>query len=123
MVYGETAHAAATDPLLASYFWLATVANFIPALFASPVPIEWGVVGSIHLLFILRVGVARRQAARQRAIDLERFRQLKAPKPRRQQQFIFSWLFLSQGDHQEDRVLRAFPRIGRVVRFAQAVRV
>jgi len=32
----------------------------------------------IHVLFMVRVGVARRQAQRQRAIDLERFRQLKA---------------------------------------------
>jgi hypothetical protein len=80
MAYGETAHASAADPLLASYFWLATFANFIPAFFAGPVAIEWGVVGSIHLLFMLRVGLARRQAARQRAIDLERFRQLKATK-------------------------------------------
>jgi len=80
MAYGETTREAAADPLLASYFWLATCANVIPAIFAGPVPIEWGVVGTIHALFILRVGVARRQAARQRAVDLARFRQLQAAK-------------------------------------------
>ena len=40
-------------------------------------PIEWAVVGSVHLFFIARVVLARRQAAHQRAIDLDRFRQLK----------------------------------------------
>lgn len=78
--YGQTTRGAA-DPLLASYFWLATFANFVPAILADPVPIEWGVVGAIHALFALRVGVARRQAASQRAGDLERFRQLKAANP------------------------------------------
>jgi hypothetical protein len=43
-------------------------------------PIEWGVVGSIHLLFLVRVVLARRHSARQRAVDLDRFRQLKQPR-------------------------------------------
>ena len=76
--YGDIPRAPISDPLLASYFWIATVFNFIPAMLASPVPIEWSAVGIMHLLFLVRVGVARRQARRQRAIDLERFRHLKA---------------------------------------------
>lgn len=78
MAYGAAVRAPATDPLLASYVWIATIFNFIPAILANPAPIEWSVVGVIHLLFMMRVGVAHRQAHRQRAIDLERFRQLKA---------------------------------------------
>jgi len=78
MAYGEAVRGPASDPLLASYFWIATIFNFVPALLANPAPVEWSVVGMIHLLFMVRVGVARRQASRQRAIDLDRFRQLKA---------------------------------------------
>ena len=78
MAYSEAVRGPASDPLLASYFWIATIFNFVPALLANPAPVEWSVVGVIHLLFMVRVGVARRQASRQRAIDLERFRQLKA---------------------------------------------
>jgi len=65
------------DPLLAAYFWLAGVLNLLPAVLAEPVPIEWAVVGLGHLVFVVRVGLGRRNAARQRALDLERFRQLK----------------------------------------------
>ena len=65
------------DPIFASSFQIATVLNFIPAVFANPVPIEWAVVGSVHLLFIVRVALARRKAGRQRTIDIDRFRQLK----------------------------------------------
>ena len=78
MAFGAAGRGPASDPLLASYFWIATIFNFVPALLANPAPVEWSVVGVIHLLFMVRVGVARRQASRQRAIDLERFRQLKA---------------------------------------------
>jgi len=76
MAYGA-ACSPAGDPLLALHFWIATVFNLVPALLASPAPSEWTVVGALHLLLIARVGAARRQAGRQRAIDLERFRQLK----------------------------------------------
>lgn len=77
MAYGVTFRAAGGNPLLAPYFWAAALLNFIPALLADPLPIEWSSLGAIHLLFALRVGIASRQAARQRQIDLERFRALK----------------------------------------------
>jgi len=76
MAYGG-AFGGGGDPMFAGFFQIAAVLNFIPAVFASPMPIEWEVVGSIHLLFIVRVVLARRHAARQRTIDLDRFRQLK----------------------------------------------
>ena len=65
------------DPLFANYFRIGAILNFVPAAFARPVPVEWVFVGAIHLLFIVRVAVARRQAGRQRAIDLEHFQRLK----------------------------------------------
>ena len=78
MAFGDAVHAPATDPLLALHFWIAAFFNFILALLDNPAPSEWSVVGVLHLLFIARVGTARRHASRQRAIDIERFRQLKA---------------------------------------------
>ena len=77
MAYGDAVRAPAADPLLALHFWIATVFNLVPALLANPAPSEWIVVGVLHLLLMARVGAARGQAGRQRAIDLERFRQLK----------------------------------------------
>ena len=76
MAYGG-AFGGGGDPMFANSFQIATILNFVPAVFANPMPIEWAVVGSIHLFFIGRVVLARRQAARQRTIDLDRFRQLK----------------------------------------------
>jgi len=77
MAYGAGIRAPASDPLLVLHFWTATVLNFVPALLANLAPSEWIVVGVLHLLFMARIGAARRHATRQRAIDLERFRQLK----------------------------------------------
>jgi hypothetical protein len=76
MAYGRT-FGGGSDPLFANFFRIATIVNFIPAVYANPTPIEWGVVGSLHLLFIVRVLLATRDAGRQRAIDLERFQTVK----------------------------------------------
>ena len=78
----------------------------------QPAPVEWMVVGAVHALLIVRIAVARRQAARQRAIDLERFERLKATTrlPR-------------ERDRHEQRVLRALPGVGRIERLGQRVRV
>ena len=76
MAYGG-AFGGGGDPMFANSFHIATVLNFVPAVFANPMPIEWAVVGSVHLFFIARVVLARRRAAHQRTIDLDRFRQLK----------------------------------------------
>jgi hypothetical protein len=46
-------------------------------ILAGAVPLEYGVVGAIHLLFVARLALARRLSTRQREIDLERFQQLK----------------------------------------------
>ncbi len=65
------------DPLFAALFGLAAVFNFIPVVVAGAVPMEYGVTGALHLVFLMRLLQARRQADRQRAIDLERFKQLR----------------------------------------------
>ena len=77
MAYGQKYSGGGGDPLFANFYRTATVLNFLPAAFARPLPVEIAVLGAIHALFIVRIELARRQAARQRAIDLERFLQLK----------------------------------------------
>jgi hypothetical protein len=74
--YGR-ARPAGSDPLFAVYFMLATLLNFVPVLLADPVRLEVGVVGTIHLLFLTRILMARHSASRQRATDLERFQRIK----------------------------------------------
>ena len=77
MAFGPTAPGGGTDPLFAAFFTLATVCNFVPALLAAPIPVEWAVVGLVHLVFVGRLIVARRHSTRQRANDLGRFQMLK----------------------------------------------
>ena len=78
MAFGRPPGAATTDPLFLVPFLLAGVFNIMPALIAQPTPPELVFVGGAHALFGLRLFVARHVAATQRAIDLERFRQLKS---------------------------------------------
>ena len=66
-----------SDPLFTLYFLTAALFNFVPVLLAGAVPIEYGVIGAFHALFIARLVVARQQAVRQRAADLERFQRIK----------------------------------------------
>jgi hypothetical protein len=80
MAYGR-AFPGGGDPLFTLVFIGAAILNFVPVLIAEPVPIEVAVIGFAHLLFILRLALARRQAGRQRALDLERFQKLKADRP------------------------------------------
>jgi hypothetical protein len=77
MAYGAAYPGAGSDPLFSSYFFLATVLNFVPVLLAEPVRLEVSVVGAVHLVFVGRVIAARRASGRQRALDLERFERLK----------------------------------------------
>ena len=66
-----------SDSLFTLPFLLAALFNIAPALLLNPIPTELIFVGGAHALFVLRLVVARLAAGRQRAIDLERFRQLK----------------------------------------------
>lgn len=80
MEYGRRFRGAGTDPLFCLYFWCAILLNLIPTAMVTPgpEPLEWAVVGGAHAMAAARILVARRSAAAQRAIDLDRFRQLKA---------------------------------------------
>jgi hypothetical protein len=77
MQYGRRFGGGGIDALFSPVFWTATLLNLIPAITAGAVPIEWAIVGAVHLLFAARILAARRQSSRQRAIDLERFTRLR----------------------------------------------
>jgi len=77
MAFGRPAGAVATDPLFTVPFLLAALFNVAPALMLNPARVELVFVGGAHALFVLRLVVARHAASRQRAIDLERFKEMK----------------------------------------------
>jgi|SRR5215831_10983184 len=77
MAFGRPLKGTGTDPLFVAHFLIATLLNIVPALLAEPVQLDITVVGVAHALFVLRVLVARRSAAKQRAADLRRFEDMK----------------------------------------------
>lgn len=79
MAVGPALPGGGVDPLFTVLFTSAAVLNVIPALSPQPAAIEIGVIGVLHLGFIVRVIRARGAAARQRAVELESFRALKSP--------------------------------------------
>ena len=81
MAFGRPAGAIVTDALFSAPFLIAALFNIAPVTVVNPVPVEWIFVGGAHALFALRVLVARFAAAKQRGIDLERFRRLKETRP------------------------------------------
>lgn len=62
------------DPLFTILFLFASVLNMLPALLPQPTPIEIAVLGALHAAFVSRVIAARAAAAKQRGVELERFR-------------------------------------------------
>jgi hypothetical protein len=83
MAFGAPLVGTGSDPLFAMFFGLATMCNFVPVLLAEPVRVELAVVGGAHALFVIRLVVARQVASRQRAADLERFRNMRNDDQRR----------------------------------------
>jgi hypothetical protein len=77
MSFGRPAGAIGLDALFSIVFLIATLFNFAPALVTNPIAAEVVFIGGAHVLFILRVIVARAAAARQRTVDLARFQELK----------------------------------------------
>ena len=77
MAFGRPLKGTGTDPLFVAHFLIATLLNIVPALLAEPVQLELTVVGTAHLLFVVRVLIARHSAAKQRAADLRRFEDMK----------------------------------------------
>lgn len=77
MEFGRRFPGGGSDPLFCRMFWAATAVNLLPI--ARNVAIVDGVLlGLVHIAFASRIVRARGMAAGQRAIDLDRFRQLKA---------------------------------------------
>lgn len=77
MAYGRAFGGGAIDALFSPIFAVATLLNFVPVALSGTVAIDWTIVGAVHMLFIVRVWAAKRQASGQRATDLERFTRLK----------------------------------------------
>jgi hypothetical protein len=77
MAFGRPKGAVTVDALFSMPFALAIAGNAASALIMRPTIEEIVFVGGVHALFALRLFVARAGAARQRAVDLERFTQLK----------------------------------------------
>jgi hypothetical protein len=81
MAVGPALPGGGIDPLFTVLFTCAAMLNLIPALLPEPTPIEIGIIGTLHLAFLVRVVRARGAAARQRAVELESFRALRTGQP------------------------------------------
>jgi hypothetical protein len=79
--FGKPVGAATSNPLFCVIFFLAALANALPALMLNPLREELIFVAGAHALFVLRLLAARHTARNQRAIDQARFEQLKATLP------------------------------------------
>jgi hypothetical protein len=78
--FGPVKGAPVVDPLFARFFFLAAVANMIPLLATTPIVQELVLVVGAHLVFGVRIGVARMAVVRQRRVDTVRFEQLRRSK-------------------------------------------
>lgn len=81
MAVGPALPGGGVDPLFTLVFAGATLLNIVPSLLPQPTPVELVVIGLLHLAFLFRIVRARGAAARQRAVELESFRALKAGQP------------------------------------------
>jgi hypothetical protein len=77
MAFGRPKGAASLDALFALPFVLAVTVNLGPALYLTPTIEEIIFVSGAHALFVVRLFFARATAARQRAVDLARFAELR----------------------------------------------
>ena len=77
MTYGRRFPGSGPDPLFSIFFFTAGLLNYIPVILAGAVALEHAATGPLHVLFLVRLALARRQAGAQRARDLERFQQLR----------------------------------------------
>ena len=74
MAVGPSLPGGGIEPLFSLVFAGAAFINLIPALLPAPTRVELGVIGILHILFVIRIVRARGAAARQRAVELETFR-------------------------------------------------
>jgi hypothetical protein len=75
MEYGARFGGSAPDPLFGRIFVVAVSVNYLPVALGGD-PIEMIVLALLHLVFIGRIRAARTAAAKQRAVDLQRFQEL-----------------------------------------------
>jgi hypothetical protein len=80
MAFGERFPGSAPDPLFSRMFVIAVSVNYLPVALGGETT-EMVALAILHLLFIARIRVARTAAARQRALDLERFQLLHLSSP------------------------------------------
>ena len=66
------------DPLFTVVFVCATMINLIPSILPSPSRLQLGLIGLLHVAFLIRLVRARGAAARQRAVELESYRAIKS---------------------------------------------
>ena len=76
MAVGPALPGGGIDPLFSVVFAATTLANMLLVLAPQPTPLELGVLGVLHALFLIRIVRARGAAARQRAVELESFKTL-----------------------------------------------
>jgi hypothetical protein len=76
MAVGPALPGGGVDPLFAVLFGLAAVLNAVAALPIAPIWQEMAVIGMSHAAFLVRIVRARRAAARQRSMELDRFKAL-----------------------------------------------
>ena len=81
MAVGPALPGGGIDPLFSVVFICAAVANLVPAFTPEPTRPELGILLLLHLAFIVRVVRARGAAARQRAVELESYRAIRAQHP------------------------------------------
>jgi hypothetical protein len=83
MAVGPALPGGGIDPLFSVVFIAATLANLVPAFTPGPTRPELAVLLPLHFAFIVRIVRARGAAARQRAVELESYRAIKAQSPTR----------------------------------------
>jgi hypothetical protein len=84
MAFGQRYKGGGPDPLFVQLFVFAASLNFLPVTLVAEDVAEVVVLALAHLVFVYRIRTARATAARQRAVDLERFtaiRQGETPPP------------------------------------------
>ena len=85
MAGGPTLPGGGVDPLFSVLFLGATALNLLPMALPGVTVIEAAVIGALHVALAVRILRARSAAARQRAIELERYRALRLSERDREQ--------------------------------------
>jgi hypothetical protein len=76
LAFGQRYRGGGPDALFGTLFLIAIALNYLLVALGATTP-ELAVLGILHLLVALRIGTARRHAAKQRRVDLERFQAIK----------------------------------------------